>query len=284
MINLENYEEYLILYVDDELDDDAIKALMAFLEQHPNLKKELELYQRTKLPLETAIMLSGKQDLQKNESKKIAIQPWWRYYAAAAALLLIVFTAYKWMNKTTDNTIQNELDIVKNDTANTITQPIINEPESDTIPKQVIVQNTQSIHTKPLHQHSTSVAPINTSQHTTKPTKAEEKIQSSTENPVPENPIVFVKEEESKTEEVIVEPIKNVIPNKPLQTPVAKEKKFKKGLLAKLFINAEKQEGLEHLKNQVEEKVATVKSLNENLKNTSVEFKIGNKELLVLNF
>ena len=38
MVNLENYEEYMLLEADGELTESEQKALHAFIERHPELK------------------------------------------------------------------------------------------------------------------------------------------------------------------------------------------------------------------------------------------------------
>ena len=51
-IHLGNYEEFLILYMDNELSEDQRLAVENFLSQHPDLRGELELLMTTKLPVE----------------------------------------------------------------------------------------------------------------------------------------------------------------------------------------------------------------------------------------
>lgn len=63
-INLGNYEEFFVLYMDNELDAAGVQMVDAFLEQHPDLRAELELLMGTKLPSEhisfdSSALLSG---------------------------------------------------------------------------------------------------------------------------------------------------------------------------------------------------------------------------------
>lgn len=51
-INLGNYEEFFILYMDKELSQEQVKMVDEFLVAHPDLKAELEILMNTKLPLE----------------------------------------------------------------------------------------------------------------------------------------------------------------------------------------------------------------------------------------
>lgn len=51
-IHLGNYEEFFILYMDNELSDEQVKMVDAFLTSHPDLRSELEILMSTKLPRE----------------------------------------------------------------------------------------------------------------------------------------------------------------------------------------------------------------------------------------
>jgi anti-sigma factor RsiW len=51
-IHLGNYEEFFILYMDNELSDDQVKMVDAFLLEHPDLRSEFEMLVSTKLPME----------------------------------------------------------------------------------------------------------------------------------------------------------------------------------------------------------------------------------------
>ncbi|MGN6166433.1 MAG: hypothetical protein ACTHOF_18020 [Flavisolibacter sp.] len=51
-INLGNYEEYFVLYMDNELNDDQRKMVDAFLLANPDLQADLEILMSTKLPEE----------------------------------------------------------------------------------------------------------------------------------------------------------------------------------------------------------------------------------------
>ncbi|OSZ80954.1 hypothetical protein CAP36_06870 [Chitinophagaceae bacterium IBVUCB2] len=64
-INRHNYEEYFILYMDNELGSDDRRMVEAFIAQHPDLKEELELLQQFKLEPDAAVTYSGKEELMK---------------------------------------------------------------------------------------------------------------------------------------------------------------------------------------------------------------------------
>jgi hypothetical protein len=51
-IHLGNYEEFFVLYMDNELSDEQVKMVDEFLAANPDLKNEFEILMITKLPLE----------------------------------------------------------------------------------------------------------------------------------------------------------------------------------------------------------------------------------------
>lgn len=64
-IHIDNYEEYFLLYVDEELTAQERKDVEAFLLEHPELKPELDMYLETRLTPETVSFL-GKEELFRN--------------------------------------------------------------------------------------------------------------------------------------------------------------------------------------------------------------------------
>lgn len=61
-IGLHNYEEFFVLYVDDELTAAQKETVDAFVAQHPHLREELDLLLGTKLPAED-VSYAGKKEL-----------------------------------------------------------------------------------------------------------------------------------------------------------------------------------------------------------------------------
>jgi hypothetical protein len=73
-ITRHNYEEYFILYMDNELSSDERRMVEAFVQQHPDLKEELDLLFQYKLEPEMAITFTGKEELLKqSESNAITL-------------------------------------------------------------------------------------------------------------------------------------------------------------------------------------------------------------------
>jgi hypothetical protein len=65
-INLHNYEEYFILYVDNELNSDERLQVEEFVLKNPDLKADLDILLQYKLVPDTNIVFAGKEDLMKH--------------------------------------------------------------------------------------------------------------------------------------------------------------------------------------------------------------------------
>ncbi|HWR33227.1 MAG TPA: hypothetical protein VN451_06870 [Chitinophagaceae bacterium] len=64
-INRHNYEEYFILYMDNELGSEDCRMVEAFVQQHPDLKEELDIFLQYKLSPDNSVIFSGKQELMR---------------------------------------------------------------------------------------------------------------------------------------------------------------------------------------------------------------------------
>lgn len=62
-INRHNYEEYFILYLDNELSSDQRRGVEEFARLHPDLQEELELLQQTKFIPDEQVIFSQKEEL-----------------------------------------------------------------------------------------------------------------------------------------------------------------------------------------------------------------------------
>lgn len=93
MVNRENYEEYMMLYVDGELDEAGEQALHAFVAAHPDLQAELAAYESCRLQPEEQLVFGDKDALLKQPvavaSRRSVPKSWWAYGAAAGLVLLL---------------------------------------------------------------------------------------------------------------------------------------------------------------------------------------------------
>jgi hypothetical protein len=69
-INKDNYEEYFLLYVDNELTPAEKASVEAFIEEHPGLKTELDMFLATRLDMED-VKMEGVEDLYKYDEKDL---------------------------------------------------------------------------------------------------------------------------------------------------------------------------------------------------------------------
>lgn len=94
MITMENYEGWLMRYADGALTREEREAVEAFLEQHPELREEMEEVAEVKVTPVVAT-LPGKERLLKKEREGFA---WWRV-AAAVALMVLAGTTLLVLNR-----------------------------------------------------------------------------------------------------------------------------------------------------------------------------------------
>jgi hypothetical protein len=89
LLNETNYEDFFLLYVDDELDAAARREVESFAAKNPAWQLELNLLMQTRAVPETGIVFPDKSTLYKKErTEKPVIMIWWRTIAVAAMVLL----------------------------------------------------------------------------------------------------------------------------------------------------------------------------------------------------
>jgi hypothetical protein len=108
MITLDNYEEYMMMHADGELQPHEEVALQAFINNNPTLKAEMALYQSARLTPDHSLVYTQKDALMKPMAeKKIIAMPRFRTYAIAAGVAaLIVFTVGAlYLSNSTDHNV-----------------------------------------------------------------------------------------------------------------------------------------------------------------------------------
>jgi hypothetical protein len=86
LINPGNYEEWLVLYVDDELNSEEKTRVEQFAALHPHVQAELNLFLETKLQTEEVKFPNKKLLYKRDRGVRVISMTWWR---AAAAILII---------------------------------------------------------------------------------------------------------------------------------------------------------------------------------------------------
>jgi hypothetical protein len=97
-ITISNYEEWLSLYIDDELTKEQKAEVEMLAAAHPQIQTELLLLQKTKLQPDTIIFPDKNLLYRRSEKVRLIRMQWWRVAAAAILLLAISTTAYFFIN------------------------------------------------------------------------------------------------------------------------------------------------------------------------------------------
>ncbi len=104
-INISNYEIFALDYIEGSLESEEMIAMQTFLNQHPNIARELEsLREMVILKPDKSISFKGKTALLKDETPKIIwlnqnIASKIGYAAAISVLLISVYTLGYWTAK-----------------------------------------------------------------------------------------------------------------------------------------------------------------------------------------
>ena len=98
-INITNYEEQLLDYIDDEVTAEQRKEIEKIAGLYPAVQKELTLLQKTKLRPEAEIVFPDKSTIYRREEKvRVISMTWFRVAVAAAIILIAGFATFKLVN------------------------------------------------------------------------------------------------------------------------------------------------------------------------------------------
>lgn len=286
MVNLENYEEYMMMYADGELNEAETKALMDFVAANPELAKELEAYSATKLVPDTTMVYADKDQLMKTPpagGRTIGMRTWWMYAAAAAVLLFTV-------------TIIRQGDDTADSPAVASNTPTTQQPVSTPPTQTPVTDNKTEKDSNKEELHSNPIIPVNHESNIANAKSKKQKVKSIVEEQ-PKEEIKIAKEEKPapapqqtayKPEN---EPVQQVLaqqtekPNKveeistPTEETSNEQPKQRRRLIDLLPISRSKKEGASMIASAVSKRVENV---TENLKDTDIKLKIGNKEIFVV--
>lgn len=129
-INITNYEEQLLNYIDDEVTAGERKDIEKFVSLNPVAQRELTLLQKTKLKPDVETAFFDKSVLYRKEEKPVRIfsLTWFRVAVAAALVLIAGFTTFQ---------------IVSSD-KNIATVAAVENPNNNRTENKVIVPKEQS--------------------------------------------------------------------------------------------------------------------------------------------
>lgn len=89
IINLTNYEEFFLMYADNELSEEEKAGVEKFASQHPKLRKDLSYILKCRIKADPQIVFQGKESLFRYEPKKRIIY-FSRFNLSVAASFLLV--------------------------------------------------------------------------------------------------------------------------------------------------------------------------------------------------
>ena len=95
MITLDNYESYLFLYQEGELDSATCIEVERFLLQHPDIREEMETY------YDPTFVATAEPPTRQSRR----VRPLWRWAAAACVVLALGYGAYLLLSNSTDSGI-----------------------------------------------------------------------------------------------------------------------------------------------------------------------------------
>jgi len=156
-INMNNYEEWLVSYVDNEMNQKQRILVEKFAASHPQVQQELNLFQQTKLQPEK-IFFTDKEVLYKRESARIVSMQWWRISVAAMLVLAAGIGLFSIFNKKTSTGTGS---IVKTD-----------------ISKKQPASNSNS------NSNKTISVPVNQEHHVENPNLANHRVETIENSPV----------------------------------------------------------------------------------------------------
>jgi len=258
MINKENYEEYLCSYVDGELNEAETKALLLFLEVHPELKEELTAFESTKLQPDTTVVFEDKKTLFKKDGAILISFNNWKTLSAAAGLALLLGFSWKiWKDDNKNNTqpiVKNETPaIIKKDTLQTLPKHeeafVVKEKKKHKInlPQELIIEEPPVL----LPQEYIAAIP------------------SRVYNGEPVSPVL------APTHEISL-----AINTIDFNTQIPQENE-KKNLLDRLHYDHDKQASMQEVAQAFSSKIDQVKSFSQNLKETTFAFHFGGRDYLL---
>jgi len=279
MVTLENYEEYIIRYIDEELNAAGLQELQAFMNLHPELRSEMVAYENTRLLPDTTQIFEGKEQLLKKPNTFILSPGQWRSYGAAAGIIALLGTAilfwqHRGNNVTTvvNVTVNRAIDIQPLNNSVTTVKPV----KKDTAVQQTVAAMVKQ--ENKLHNHRT-VMVVNTSTIHNK-----HAAQPQQEAVLPISPVAIAKAKPlSQLNVVTSSKISPVMIEQTATVENVTTDDEPKDLITWLPIDDIKKQGLKDLKNTVNEKVKEVRNITNNLKETALVFKFGKKEI-TLNF
>ncbi len=296
MINLENYEEYMVMHADGELSPSEEQELMNFLYEHPELQSELTAFSMTKMIPDTDIVFEKKDALmQPEEGKKVIAFPVWRKYAVAAGVAAIFFVSYWKIHTGSTEEVTTVAAVTNQPAATTPVAPVTNTtvnptPEQNpnntdnTVPATTNTTETQAPQQKTMlaanttkHDRVKHADRVNGVKNTTHETAVAANNTVATEqiNPVVPAEMIAWKNQENFSEVFVTN-----VPPASIYMHEGDEKGTN-SIIDKLPIDELKKKGMEHVASAVATGYNKVHALREEISGSAISLKIEKRKLVI---
>ena len=209
-INEQNYEEYFVLYGDDELTNTEKEKVEQFVYHHPQYQADFELIQQIKLVPDNALSFPDKAYLYRTaeDDNRVIAFPWWRFSSAAIAILVIGTLGWYLVNNT-----GNQHGVTKGDN----TQPPVAVPNNTEEKGVAVTETPATTNTMTRDQQPADIAvTVNHKKNNLKESNIQQAIYvQQEETPIPE------KDPEIPTVALVQKPVEVAV-NNSYETPTVK--------------------------------------------------------------
>ena len=138
-INLNNYEQWLIMYVDGELTAEEKLAVERFAVTHPHVREELAIFLQTKLQPEEVVFPNKEVLYRREKTVRVISLQWWRVAVAAVLIISAGVAVYSVLiNKDNHTGTNNEITkaTIKNKQVPPVNSVAPDKQESNVVDKQ----------------------------------------------------------------------------------------------------------------------------------------------------
>lgn len=148
-ITINNFEEYFLLFIDDELSQTEHKKVAQFLVENPSAKASMQLLKQTKLPQEEWVFTQKNELYRAESTNKRVIFLWWKKLAIAAIFIGCIVMA--WM------LLPNRRDTINNN--NVVNSNVPNPEKIKSKESAALVNSTSNstTNTNPISIHKNQI-------------------------------------------------------------------------------------------------------------------------------
>jgi hypothetical protein len=275
MVTWDNYEEYMVMHADGELNASEEQALQAFISGHKELQSEMALYEQIRLSPDTTEVFVNKGQLLKQEpaGRVISLKQWRSYGIAAGLAALLCLGIMKWLQPVNRPAIITDAQPLHHKT----TSPAVIRPTA-TVTTMTTVNNI------PKQARNTNKTPQKTNNTIAIVEQARLPIKDETMS-ITKMDIIAPKIAANAAPATVA--METIPVNNTAITAIEADEnlpKVRKDLLDILTATDGDRPGMEAIKSVVASSIQQVQQIKKNIKQTDISFKIGGREIAVINF